>query len=377
MEKVRKFLKNIKANLLQMFGSLCLLALAAAIGIYIGLDKTNSINKYVNQAFEYFAERNWDAYFSFSEVVDNDFINTHFFEEFIVKQYGEYKSDEVKLGKLDVNDDEAVVEVISTKTGEAKSWSIKFAKKYETSYAFFPQWRVDISDTIIHSSSITVPVGFDVYVDGVQLSQENTHISEEENIITYEIPRMFEGEHFIFLENENFQLVETYVSWMENNMSYELDTSLLKIKEADNDAIKADAKSIVIGMYSAIFAESGTNTLSQYFMGDEATRAMYQNIYNSMLAAIKPEDGSTLNSMEITSYNVDELTYTYGEGVDVTISFDCKFSARGKRNNVGGIRDKYEGTSSSQVKLHFDKEGDKWYCDMLDMECIDYSKKEG
>ena len=360
-----------------MFGSLCLLALAAAIGIYIGLDKTNSINKYVNQAFEYFAERNWDAYFSFSEVVDNDFINTHFFEEFIVKQYGEYKSDEVKLGKLDVHGDEAVVEVISTKTGEAKSWSLKFAKKYETSYAFFPQWRVDISDTIIHSSSVTVPVGFDVYVDGVQLSQENTHISEEENIITYEIPRMFEGEHFIFLENENFQLVETYVSWMENNMSYELDTSLLKIKEADNDAIKADAKSIVIGMYSAIFAESGTNTLSQYFMGDEATRAMYQNIYNSMLAAIKPEDGSTLNSMEITSYNVDELTYTYGEGVDVTISFDCKFSARGKRNNVGGIRDKYEGTSSSQVKLHFDKEGDKWYCDMLDMECIDYSKKEG
>ncbi len=376
MGKGKRFLKNLKSNLLQMFGSLCLLALAAAIGIYIGLHKTNSIDKYVNQAFEYFSESNWNAYFSYAEVVDNDFINEYFFEEFIASQYGEYSEDEVKLGKVDVDGDEATVEVISTKTGESQSWTIKLAKKYETSYAFFPQWRVDISDTIIHNSAITVPADFDVYMDGVQLSAENAHITTTDDTVTYTIPRLFKGDHFIFLEHEDYQLVETYVAWTGDNMSYELDTSLLQVKEADKDTIETAAKNIVLGMYSAIFAESGTGDVAQYFMTDAETKAMYQTIYDEMLAAINPDDGSTLNSMDITTYNVDELIYTYGEGVDITISFECTFSARGKRNNVGGIREKYEGTSTSQVQMHFTKEGDKWYSDDLDMACIDYSKKE-
>lgn len=376
MSKVKRFFKNLKGNLLQMFGSLCLLVLAAAIGIYIGLDKTNSIDKYVNQAFEYFASGNWNALFSYAEVVDNDFINEYFFEEFVASQYGEYSSEDVKLEKVDVAGDKATATIISTKTGESKEWTLAFAKKYETSYAFFPQWRVDISDTIIYDSTITAPVGFDVYVDGVQLSSENAHITETEDNLIYEIPRLFKGDHNIFLENENYQLVETYVTWTGDGLSYILDTSTLQIKEQDQDTIKADAKDIVLGMYSAIFAESGVGGLSKYFLADDETKAMYQAVYDNMLAAIKPADGSTLNSMEITTYKENSMTYTYGEGVDITVSFECTFNARGPRNKVGGIREKYSGTSESQINMHFIKSGDTWYCDALDMTCIDYSKKE-
>ena len=374
MEKVKRFFRNLKANLLQMFGSLCLLALAAAIGIYIGLNQTNNVDKYIKEAFEYFSDSNWNAMYSYAEVVDNDFINEYFYEKFVAAQYGEYAKEDWMLGDISVDGDRATAEFVSTKTGETQSWSMTFAKKYETDYAFFPQWRLDISDSIIESCTVTSPVGFEVYVDGVQLSPENSHISEYEDYVIYEIPRLFKGEHNIFLESEDYQLVETFVLWNKDEQSYKLDTTSLVIKEADEAAIKSDAKSIVMGMYSAIFSEAGVGNISQYFLTDDDTKAMYQTIYDQMLAAIKPADGSTLNSMEITTYN-QELTYTYGEGMDVKVTFECTFKARGKRSNVGGVRTSYEGTSSSEVIMHFTKIDDVWYCDTLDMECIDYSKK--
>ena len=375
MEKLKRFFKNLKVNLLQMFGSLCLLALAAAIGIYIGLNQTNNTDKYIKEAFEYFADSNWNALYSYAEVVDNDFINEYFYEQFVAAKYGEYEPEDWKLGDISVKGDKATAKFVSTKTGESTLWTMNFAKKYETNFAFFSQWRLDISDTIIESCVITAPTGFDVYIDGVQLSAENTRITAYEEYVVYEIPRLFKGDHSLFLESEDYQLVETYVTWTKDKQSYNLDTSTLQIEQADQDAIKSDAKGIVMGMYSAIFSESGVGNISKYFLNDDATKAMYGSIYDQMLAAIKPDDGSTLNSMDITTFNYDEVTYTYGKGVDVKVSFECTFKARGKRSNVGGVRESYEGTSGSEITLHFTKVDDVWYCDTLNMTCIDYSKK--
>ena len=50
MGKVKKFFAKRKTGILQLLGSLGMLMVAAAIGIFLGLNKTNNIDKYVNES---------------------------------------------------------------------------------------------------------------------------------------------------------------------------------------------------------------------------------------------------------------------------------------------------------------------------------------
>ena len=95
-----------------------------------------------------------------------------------------------------------------------------------------------------------------------------------------------------------------------------------------------------------------------------------------MLAALQPDDGSTLNSMSITGFEKFNLEYVHPDKAITTIDFTCTFKARGPRNAANGAREKYEGEARSTVGFEFIYDGNKWVCSSLNMECIDYSKKE-
>ena len=48
MAKIKAFFVKRKKSILRFIGSLIMLAIAATIGIMLGLKKTNDINKYIN-----------------------------------------------------------------------------------------------------------------------------------------------------------------------------------------------------------------------------------------------------------------------------------------------------------------------------------------
>ena len=75
MAKIKAFFVQRKKSILQLLGSILMLAVAAGIGIMLGLKKTNDIHKYINEAVEYLGEANWVALYKYSEVEDSDFIN--------------------------------------------------------------------------------------------------------------------------------------------------------------------------------------------------------------------------------------------------------------------------------------------------------------
>ena len=52
-KNIKKYIRKRKAGIIQVLISLLLLAIAAGIGIYIGLEETNGVDKYVNDAYEY------------------------------------------------------------------------------------------------------------------------------------------------------------------------------------------------------------------------------------------------------------------------------------------------------------------------------------
>lgn len=379
MEKVKNFFIKRKSSILHLLGSLGLLTISALIGIILGLNKANAVDKYVEEAIDYFQENNWTAFYNYAEVIDNDFINEVFFNDLAEKLYGEISGKDIVIDDILTEDNEAKVH-ISYKTTDGKSHELVlyFTKKDEKTYIFFPKWKLNIDKLIVRDSKFTVPTGFKVYVDGIELTNDNARITQnvETGMDTYVVPRLFEGEHVIYAQKEGVDVVEAQVSWTDNNSEYLLNTSELQVEQAQIDEVNSYAQNIVVGMYSAAFSESGITDISTYLKQDESTLAMVNAIYDGMLVAIRPDDGSTLNSMDFISFNYDMCEYTYPNQMDVKVSFECTFEARGKRNSKGGVREKYSGTSGSSITLRFIKEGDKWYCDKLDMTCIDYSKKE-
>ena len=379
MSKVKNFFKKRKAAILQLLGSLGMLMIAAVIGIIAGLYKTNNIDKYINEAVEYFDESNWSALYQYAEAIDNDFINEYFFEQMAENVYGSIKEGEASVGEIKKDGDKAyAVVTYKTEAGEASEVKLYFDQKDEKNYLFFNKWKLNIENDIIWESSITAPAGFEVYLDGVQLTSDNAVIERDEaaGIDVYTVPRLFKGEHTIYLQKDGIEVVEADVTWNEDKSSYESDIAKLQLGQAQTDSIEQAGKDIVKGMYAAIFSESGITDVSQYFKQDEATLAMLTAIYDNMLAAINPEDGSTLNSIDITGFTTDKFDYIYPDKVDLTMTFQCEFAARGKRSDKGGVRERYEGTTSSQIVMHFVKNGEDWICENLDMTCIDYSKQE-
>lgn len=379
MGKVKDFFKKKKGAILQLTGSLVMLLIAAFIGIMLGLNKTNNIDKYVNDAMEYFSDSDWAGLYQFSESIDNDFINELFFEEVALKQYGEIKEDTASVDNIVEGADEAYAQIsYKTTDGEKHSCKLYLTKKDEINYLFFNEWKLDIGKMIIRGSKVSAPTGFAVYMDGVQLTIDNAVIEYDETtgMDTYTIPRLFSGEHTIYFQKDGVEIVEAAVIWNENQSAYELEAEDLQLAASQEDCINGSAQDIVLNMYTAIFNEGGISEASEYFVQDEATISMLTAVYDNMLAAINPDDGSTLNSMEITTFDKGVIEYTYPNQVSITLNFECTFAARGPRSSKGGVRDKYEGTTSSEIKMHFVLEEGEWLCDNLDMTCIDYSKKE-
>jgi len=383
MSKITKFLKKKRRSILQLFGSLIMLALAAGIGIMMGLKKTNDINKYINEAVDYLAEENWVALYQYSEIEDSAFVNEIEFERVAESLYGKLAEEKVNIVNVDEKEKNATVTVsYKIEDGSEKTCKLEFDKKDIKNYKFFPQWKLNIDDMIISDCRLVIKKGFKVYLDGIELTADNSDIvsgnenGNEAGIDIYNISRIFKGEHVIYLQHEGLEVIEASAVWNENGSEYKMNEEEIKLMQSQKDELNSTSKNVVIGMYAAIFEESGTDGIKQYFSQTDDILVALDGVYDNMLSAIKPDDGSTLNSIDITSFNYDNIEYTFPDKAEVKVSFECGFKATGPRNKNGGVRERYEGTSGSEITLCFVKSAGTWSCETVDMECIDYSKKE-
>ena len=377
--KIVEFIKKKKQSLIQLGGSLLLLLIAAGVGIFMGLKETNGLGKYVDEVYEYYEDSNWVALYKYAEYTGDEFINEYFFEQMSQSLYGEIDSSKLSLGDVDEDDGIATINLnYKDADGNSVTWKAKLSEKSEKNYLLFNQWKFDISDFIVKDCKVTALTDFQVYVDGVLLTEENAAKTEdtEQGTVTYTIPQIFKGEHTVYIKKDLLGVIEATVVWDEDGGSYVLDKEQLSLDQTETAKIQSSAETIVGLMYKAIFDEAGTDEVNGYFVQSEEVKAKLTSVYDNMLAAIQPEYGSTLNSISITGFTDGNVKLSYPSDVEVTIGFDCTFKARGPRNEGGGIREKYEGTATSTITLHFVRSGEEWLCSDLNMTCIDYSKKE-
>lgn len=377
--KILEFFKKRKDSIKHLLGSIGLLILAGCVGIGLGLYKTNGTKKYVMEAVDYIKDNNWIALYNYAEMEDDDFINEYFFKAMAEYKYGTVDKNTVTLKEIKKGEKAASVQVYyKNELGEKIDCDFVMEKKSKKNYVFFNEWRLDLNNNILRTCSVAAPDGFAVYVDGVELTKDNSQIvfNESLNMNEYIVPRIFEGEHTIYVKKEMMEVQEVTVVWDQDNCQYIVDNSELQLSEGVREALKINAEMIVQLMYKNVFEETQLTGLEEYVLSDELSQEAYMAVYDKILAAIQPEDGSTLNSMNITSFENFNAEYVHPDKAITTIEFVCTFKARGPRDAASGAREKYEGETRSTVGLEFIYDGSKWICSVINMDCIDYSKQE-
>lgn len=360
-------------------GSLGLLLLAGGVGVGCGLYKMYGMDKYVMEAHDYYKDNNWVALYNYAELKDDDFINEYFFEELAKKKYGYVNGETLKLGKVKKSDNNATVEMYySDSLGDKISCDFVMDKLPEKNYLFFNEWRLNIDSLIVNECTIEVPTDIKIYLDGVELDNDNSRIAHKGTIgnVEYMIPRLFKGEHTIFIEKDMVEPQEFVVNWNEDKGTFVVDTSQLKLVEGVIDGVENYSENIVQLMYKNVFEETELDGLDSYIDTKDAVKEEFKVTYDKILSAIQPEDGSTLNSISITGFENFVISYVYPDKATVSIDYNCTFKARGPRNAANGAREKYDGEAKSTVTMEYIFNGENWVCNKLNMDCIDYSKKE-
>ena len=377
--KIKNFFKKRKASLKQVAGSLMLLLIAGSIGVGFGLYDTNGTKKYVMEAYDYYKDNNWVALYNYAELTDDDFINEYFFEEMANVKFGIVDAKTLKLGNIDKKDDKAVVGTYyKNDQGEKVDCQFVMVKKPTKKYVFFNEWKLDISDLIAEKCKISAPEGMAIYVDGVELTEENSEIvnNQENQMVEYVIPRIFKGQHTIFAKQDMLEVTEAVVTWNENNGEYVVDSSTFELIEAVETHIKSSSEMIIQLMYKNTFEETGLTGLDNYILNSEDTKSVFNTTYEKLLSAIMLEDGSTLNSLNILGFGNHKIEYKHPYKASVTVDFTCSFIARAPRDAANAGGEKYEGETTSTITLEYVYGGSQWVCSALNMDCIDYSKKE-
>ena len=377
--KVFEFFKKRKDGIKQLMGSLALLLLAGCIGIGLGLYKTNGTKKYVMEAFDYIKDNNWVALYNYAEMEDDDFINEFFFEAMCTQKFGEVDATTMTLGEISKGENSAdVTAYYKNSAGEIIPCDFVMEKKSTKQYVVFNEWKLDINQHIMRTCSIVAPDGFTVYFDGVELSAENAIITlnEESKLKEYIIPRVFEGAHTIYVKKDMIEVQEVAVLWNEDNCQYVVDSSTLQLTENVKEYLKSSGEMIIQLMYKNVFEATQLTGLENYILTDQQSQNAFLAVYDKILAAIQPEDGSTLNSISITGFDNFTVEYIHPDRAKASIDFACTFNARGPRDAANGAREKYEGEARSTVSFEFIFDGSQWVCSVLNMDCIDYSKKE-
>ena len=377
--KIKEFFVKRKSSIIHLMGSLGLLLIAGGVGVGIGLYKTNGVDKYIMEAHDYYKDNNWVALYNYAELKDDDFINEFFFEELAKKKYGYVNEDTLKLGEVKKNDNGATVEMYyADSLGDKISCDFVMDKLPEKNYVFFNEWKLNIDNLIINQCTIEAPSDVKIYLDGVELNNNNSRIGHKGAVgnVEYMIPRLFKGEHTIFIERDMIEPQEIVVNWNEDKSVFTVDTSQFVLVEGATSGIENYSENIVKLMYKNVFEETELEGLDAYIDNKDNVKEEFKGIYDKILSAIQPEDGSTLNSLSITGFENFALSYTYPDKVAVSVDYNCTFKARGPRNAANGAREKYEGETKSNVTMEYIFNGENWVCNKLNMDCIDYSKKE-
>lgn len=381
MEKIKKFFKKKRKTILSLAGSLAMLLVAGGIGVFVALYQNFSPDKYMKEFYDCFLNESYAAMYKSAGVEESEFINLNSFTQMMVNDLGYEETDKYNISDL-AKDGEMVKSTISfvdSETEETVEWDLKLEKSKDKKYLFFNEWQVNLDEFIVEDINIVAATEVEVLIDDANITSEEIEgvsktIDEETGMVTYVIDRMFAGSHTIIFMGTHTETESVIATFNQKRKYYAFREGVLKAEE--QETMNSSVKNIVVEMYNSVFSAAGAENLLTMFSTKSGVSYNVVNTYSQLARDVNKEDGSVLNSIDITDYSVTFEPYKFNSTVDVKFKYTASFTAKGERTIADGVRDRYEGVANGEAVVTYEYIDGTWQAVNIVMECIDYSQPE-
>lgn len=265
---------------------------------------------------------------------------------------GNEESSDQKKVNVDFSYYETDEEISSSSTPGKSSTDVSMVKADGKVMLFFPKWRVDNKQFIAKDFTISVPKGYKLYLDGVEVAQKYLDNTEEsDSYDTYRIDVIFKGQHKMRMTSEIYEDYEdTFsISYDEQTARYS-QTGVKKevLEQLGNKAIED-----VDTLYQKVIAETSFEEIGLDFSEDEDRRASLKKTWNSFTESQVKRSRGNLKKIEFSKTKASASRYS-STLVQVNVSFSYKATLD------EGSDAKDVSADNRSVTLYYRYENGKW-----------------
>ncbi len=375
--KIQKFMKTkFGAYLWQIVSSILILAIAGGIGVFAAFAKTEgSSMTYAKTYFKYFMTHSWSLMYGETDLDTSKYINETSFGEMMNNIVPNRGSDKYKFVDRGTDGTYNIIDVVYQETGSdvKQTMTLKLKKKEEKELLILNQWEVCLSSEILRDCTVTAPVGMNLALDGISLSDAEYTDDPDTGLRTYTLGQVLAGKHRLEISGVQTKSVYESFIWESSRSGYTVQATDIPLND-DVITLSSDkAIDMIIGMYTGVLTNAGCDSVKEYMTTDEE-KAGVDVVYASLMSQVNKDDGSTLISMTFDSYNTEVIDYVYGQTFGVRFTFGTTFTAKEARTQMSGVRKSYNSNAQGEAVVRFVCRDGQWVPSSIEMNCFDYSK---
>lgn len=374
---IQKFMKTkFGAYLWQIVSSILILAIAGGIGVFAAFAKTEgSSMTYAKTYFKYFMTHSWSLMYGETDLDTSKYINETSFGEMMNNIVPNRGSDKYKFVDRGTDGTYNIIDVVYQETGSdvKQTMTLKLKKKEEKELLILNQWEVCLSSEILRDCTVTAPVGMNLALDGISLSDAEYTDDPDTGLRTYTLGQVLAGKHRLEISGVQTKSVYESFIWESSRSGYTVQATDIPLND-DVITLSSDkAIDMIIGMYTGVLTNAGCDSVKEYMTTDEE-KAGVDVVYASLMSQVNKDDGSTLISMTFDSYNTEVIDYVYGQTFGVRFTFGTTFTAKEARTQMSGVRKSYNSNAQGEAVVRFVCRDGQWVPSSIEMNCFDYSK---
>ncbi len=374
---IQKFMKTkFGAYLWQIVSSILILAIAGGIGVFAAFAKTEgSSMTYAKTYFKYFMTHSWSLMYGETDLDTSKYINETSFGEMMSNIVPNRGSDKYKFVDRGTDGTYNIIDVVYQETGSdvKQTMTLKLKKKEEKELLILNQWEVCLSSEILRDCTVTAPVGMNLALDGISLSDAEYTDDPDTGLRTYTLGQVLAGKHRLEISGVQTKSVYESFIWESSRSGYTVQATDIPLND-DVITLSSDkAIDMIIGMYTGVLTNAGCDSVKEYMTTDEE-KAGVDVVYASLMSQVNKDNGSTLISMTFDSYNTEVIDYIYGQTFGVRFTFGTTFTAKEARTQMSGVRKSYNSNAQGEAVVRFVCRDGQWVPSSIEMNCFDYSK---
>lgn len=294
--------------------------IVASIGGFLYLKQETSPKKVAENFFLAVMNQDADTLYDQLDLVESDFINKIALAS-MVQQSPKIELNSYAITLQDTSNLGKTYQVEYKKKGSSETLTliIRLINQSKKRYFLFDSYKVDSSDMIVENYMLKVPVGSQVKLDNIELTEELLDKKQvSEGYDTYIIPALLDKEYNLTVTKDGKKEVTETIQL---NNNYQVTTMELSAKSAS--VLIKQASDDIKRLYKAALQRQPYGDIKERFTSDYDTIEQRATDYDTFVNRLSKENGAGIVSLSFRDIS-GEITSTEGTKVGVSIGYNAE-----------------------------------------------------